>query len=1320
MSALISKFKKTAAFSSDDNSKQPDRSLPQNQIASSSSTIATAHHSSRTSLLAKSHLSTVDEMSTEHLPSEPNQESSNSIVIEKHGKKTGKMRKVSDSFFTSSRKNSASSSLDKSERLQKSKAGSFKGRLSSFVAFGKRNTSSGSSTQNETRPSSRHSLRDSDSILSIHLQQQLQQQSQSQRSSFTSFSRLSGFFDKRSNGSTRAETPVDQVPQVLSNSKFRRTRNRGGSVSSAYQSSNSSVNSLYIGSRRFSNTQPLDSPRATLVVQDNYTRGSSSRGLNPDPKRYSDYSFDRNTEWDSVASGISQSARPSLSVDNDCMETLIDQPFRSSSDTANTPSSASLTKVQFELPNLIVTKPDTLDTTVFESSNVPNVPTVVESRKRTKSTSQFDFSSDPHSSAASSGLLPRSVSSTTVNEYLVPQVEPQPSSSSMNPLRRLKNRTVSRLFHTENLVSAENSDSEPSAAPHPINKSISSNSLTIPFPFVRSYSNENIPATSPYQPSSDVAPSTDVGRRRSRTLSSLDERSNTLSTPLCNSNSASSGQSPASFTGTRLADVDEVTSFSLEETPRPRKMSNPRKPPLSLRELSLLALPERDGQESPEEYLISVLSVGLESYTAGALSKYDDKFHKDTLRLYLKQFDFSSIPLDIALRKFLISVRLPAETQQIDRVLEAFAYQYYDCNPGIYLSPEDAYFITFSLMILHTDFFNKTVKYKMQKSDYFKSTQQSNVSKDVLSCFYDNITSVPFIHSDDEFNSLATKLSTQRRNSAFGRSIKDFVEPYSLILEDKVHIIRPDLGYLKSENPYIFHEIESMQDFIQLQDEFKNGKRLQLISQRSRPEAYGSLGNQAGPGVVDIKIFKAGFLFRPEGKKKNVWKEIGVILTSSQLFFFKDTNWFRLNIMNQKNIVPGTPTEVSSRRRNTVSDILPSLDFGSKSNSSSEPVIIRLYMDGLQPDIVVPTSNIAALYSSRLAPHNPASFLLSRRDAVSTSNDWFSGVDEVDLVDWVKKINYVAAYSTYYVPEIKNLSQQFSIRRRKSTPMASSNSAPAPSQVKEPRLMRVERAQEEHLARKAVLADKLSSIDQSLKDYTTQLDECTRESEHLKLLVPILPKTRENVIHAATKLYISMGNLWASMCRLRCYRQYLSWDLETENATCEDLKSLRPSQLFMKAMNSSTEDFGSEGFVETEIRPINLSSTSGNSSSSSSPQHLPSSPSWEAKSPAYWSPSQLLLDEPRALTKTYSYQQHKSKQSSTSSVIVHQHAISMDSELMIRGKKFRVVQVNPDLALGRTGIHVSTEANEDMEISRLEGFGSLRSLSVEVLPDTNK
>ena len=73
-------------------------------------------------------------------------------------------------------------------------------------------------------------------------------------------------------------------------------------------------------------------------------------------------------------------------------------------------------------------------------------------------------------------------------------------------------------------------------------------------------------------------------------------------------------------------------------------------------------------------------NFGVETYSSA------DPFHVDALRAYIEQFEFLDDPLDVALRKLLMDVGLPRETQQIDRVMEAFAARYRSCNPKLFAS----------------------------------------------------------------------------------------------------------------------------------------------------------------------------------------------------------------------------------------------------------------------------------------------------------------------------------------------------------------------------------------------------------------------------------------------------------------------------------------------------------------------------------------------------------------------------------------------------------------------------------------------------------
>lgn len=119
------------------------------------------------------------------------------------------------------------------------------------------------------------------------------------------------------------------------------------------------------------------------------------------------------------------------------------------------------------------------------------------------------------------------------------------------------------------------------------------------------------------------------------------------------------------------------------------------------------------------------------------------QFNMEVLQEYLHQLDFSSMTFDRSLRKFLGGFRLPGEAQKIDRIMEKFAGRYCDNNPGVFASPDTAYVLAFSIIMLNTDLHNPAIKNKITKEQFLKNNRGINNGGDlpekVLSDIYDTI-----------------------------------------------------------------------------------------------------------------------------------------------------------------------------------------------------------------------------------------------------------------------------------------------------------------------------------------------------------------------------------------------------------------------------------------------------------------------------------------------------------------------------------------------------------------------------------------------------
>lgn len=91
--------------------------------------------------------------------------------------------------------------------------------------------------------------------------------------------------------------------------------------------------------------------------------------------------------------------------------------------------------------------------------------------------------------------------------------------------------------------------------------------------------------------------------------------------------------------------------------------------------------------ETPKMFYERAVTFAAAADVLTGLARHSDQFYVAALRAGMEQFNYAGDPLDMAMRKFFLNVALPNETQQIDRVLEAFAIRYAQCNADIFTSP---------------------------------------------------------------------------------------------------------------------------------------------------------------------------------------------------------------------------------------------------------------------------------------------------------------------------------------------------------------------------------------------------------------------------------------------------------------------------------------------------------------------------------------------------------------------------------------------------------------------------------------------------------
>ncbi|GAA5895282.1 PH and SEC7 domain-containing protein [Sporobolomyces salmoneus] len=482
--------------------------------------------------------------------------------------------------------------------------------------------------------------------------------------------------------------------------------------------------------------------------------------------------------------------------------------------------------------------------------------------------------------------------------------------------------------------------------------------------------------------------------------------------------------------------------------------------------------------ETPEDF-VRRLMMGEGEDGEGKVGKGDvsrvlsasaDPFYQQGLEAYLRCFPFESLPLDIALRLFLCSSSLPPETQQIDRVMEAFARRWCECNPELFLSKDHSsestsatrddlsggqakssksevsdipYVLAFSMVMLNTDAFNPNAKTKMSKADYVKNTRIDGVAAELLEYLYDQITLAPFVFVDednpasdffDPSPTLSSSLSRQEppalnatgTASGFfaGTNQKVKIDPYHFIATGQTSRFRVDVeSHIPMKSPFSYTGTTSFLNATTLHSLFARAPILQTSNRPrgiSRPQTavpsniaiHSSSDSLSGSPLVptvssstfvatpakdkstvsNLKITKVGVLSRKEdlaegGKKaaSRKWKAWTVVLTGSQLLFFKDAHFAA-----------------------TLQHTLDTAAVSTPPRPDENHVLVFTLQTPFKPDAVLSLNNTVALYDASYRRH-PNVFRLV---APAGRQYLFQAHDSDDLNSWLHAINYAASFKS--------------------------------------------------------------------------------------------------------------------------------------------------------------------------------------------------------------------------------------------------------------------------------------------------------------------
>ncbi|KAL7890783.1 hypothetical protein AOLI_G00002590 [Acnodon oligacanthus] len=149
---------------------------------------------------------------------------------------------------------------------------------------------------------------------------------------------------------------------------------------------------------------------------------------------------------------------------------------------------------------------------------------------------------------------------------------------------------------------------------------------------------------------------------------------------------------------------------------------------------------------------------GLNKTAIGDFLGEREEMHLQILKAFVELHEFLDLNLVQALRQFLWSFRLPGEAQKIDRMMEAFATRYCECNTDVFQSTDTCYILSFAIIMLNTSLHNPNVKDKTTLERFISMNKGINNGEDLpnelLTKLYESIRNEPFKIPEDDGNDL--------------------------------------------------------------------------------------------------------------------------------------------------------------------------------------------------------------------------------------------------------------------------------------------------------------------------------------------------------------------------------------------------------------------------------------------------------------------------------------------------------------------------------------------------------------------------------------
>uniref|UniRef100_A0A7M4FQ32 Cytohesin 4 n=1 Tax=Crocodylus porosus TaxID=8502 RepID=A0A7M4FQ32_CROPO len=264
---------------------------------------------------------------------------------------------------------------------------------------------------------------------------------------------------------------------------------------------------------------------------------------------------------------------------------------------------------------------------------------------------------------------------------------------------------------------------------------------------------------------------------------------------------------------------------------------------------------------------------GLNKTAIGDFLGERDSLNIQILQAFVECHQFANLNLVQALRQFLWSFRLPGEAQKIDRMMEAFASWYCQCNPGVFQSTDTCYVLSFSIIMLNTSLHNPNVKDKPPFERFVSMNRGIDNGGDLpemlLKNLFESIKNEPFSIPEDDGNDLTHTFFNPSREGwllKLGGRVKTWKRRWFILTDNCLYYFE----YTTDKEPLGIIPLENLS--VQQVDDPKKPNCFELFNPNCKGQKIKACKTDGDGKVVEGK-HQSYKISAPTPEERNQWIE---------------------------------------------------------------------------------------------------------------------------------------------------------------------------------------------------------------------------------------------------------------------------------------------------------------------------------------------------------------------------------------------------------------------------------------------------------------